>query len=73
VDSHEKLYRILDRNPRYPLAAYAAIHEGLDFTVRSRNVNGHVDGEELALGMAAYLKDKFGPYARMVLDGWGVH
>jgi uncharacterized repeat protein (TIGR04138 family) len=72
VDPQEKLYKVLDNDSRYPLPAYSAIHNGLDFTMKMKNVVGHVDGQELAVGMARYLKEEYGPFARMVLDGWGI-
>jgi len=72
VEVHEKLYQIIDKSPRYPLAAYTAIHKGLDFTMQLKNVVGHVNGQELALGMAGYMKIEYGPYAAIVLENWGI-
>jgi len=68
----ERLQEILVKHPEFPLAAYHAIHKGLDHTIKMKGAVGHVSGQELALGMAAYLRDDFGPFARIVLDGWGV-
>lgn len=73
MDSQAKFYEILDKDPRYPLAAYASIHKGLDYTMRMKKVVGHVDGQELAVGMAGYLRDEYGPFARLLLSGWGIH
>ena len=72
VDQQNKLYDILENDPRFPLAAYAAIHKGLDRTMRMKGVIGHVDGQELALGMAGYLKAEYGPFAKSLLYGWGI-
>ena len=72
VDPPTKLYEILENDSRYPLAAYAAIHKGLDFTMRMKRVVGHVDGQELAVGMAGYLKEEYGPFSRLLLNGWGI-
>lgn len=68
----DKLYEILEKDPRYPLPAYAAIHKGLDYTMKMKQVIGHVDGQELAVGMAGYLKEEFGPFAKTLLNGWGI-
>jgi uncharacterized repeat protein (TIGR04138 family) len=72
VEPQEKLYNLLEKDSRYPLPAYAAIHKGLDFTMKTKQVVGHVDGQELAIGMAGYLKEEYGPFCRMVLSGWGI-
>jgi uncharacterized repeat protein (TIGR04138 family) len=72
VDPQEKLYKVLENDSRYPLAAYSAMHNGLDFTMKLKKAVGHVDGQELAVGMARYLKEEYGPFARMVLNGWGI-
>lgn len=73
VDAHEKLFQVLDENPTYPLAAYHALSRGLEFTIRARRIFGHVTGQELAIGMAGYLKDQYGPFSRVVLDGWNIY
>ena len=71
-DPEKRLQEVLLNHPEFPLAAYHAIHKGLDHTVKMKGEVGHVSGQELALGMAAYLRDEFGPFARLVLDGWGI-
>ena len=73
MEAQDKLYKLLDRDPRYPLTAYAAIHKGLDYTMKMKQVVGHVDGQELAVGMAGYLKEQYGPFCLPVLNGWGIH
>jgi uncharacterized repeat protein (TIGR04138 family) len=73
VNPQAKFYEILDQNSRFPLAAYAAIHKGLDYTMKRKAVVGHVDGQELAVGMAGYLKEEYGPFASLLLNGWGIH
>lgn len=72
TDPQTKLFEVLDKDPTYPLAAYHAIHRGLDFTVRMKRETGHVSGQELAQGMAGYLRSEFGPFALMVLEGWNI-
>jgi uncharacterized repeat protein (TIGR04138 family) len=61
-----------ERSP-LPVTAYAAIHKGLDYTMKMKQVVGHVDGQELAVGMAGYLNQEYGPFARSLLNGWGIH
>ncbi|GMV64546.1 MAG: hypothetical protein KJ050_00355 [Candidatus Omnitrophica bacterium] len=73
VDAHEKLFQILDENPIYPLAAYHGLSRGLEYTIRAKRALGHVTGQELAIGMAGFMKEEYGPYARLVLDGWNIH
>ena len=68
----DKLHRILDSDPRFPIAAYHAVHKGLEFTLQLKKVQGHVTGQELAIGLAGYLRDEYGPFARLVLGGWNV-
>lgn len=68
----ERLNDLLDRDSTYPLAAYRALNKGLDYAVHLRRIPGHVTGQELSLGMAGYLKSEYGPFARMVLDGWNI-
>ena len=69
----ERLNEILDRHSSFPLAAYQALNRGLDYTVRMRKSSGHVTGQELVFGMAGHLKTEYGPFARLVLDGWNIH
>ncbi|MCA9413482.1 MAG: hypothetical protein KC931_01175 [Candidatus Omnitrophica bacterium] len=69
----ERLFQILDREKSFPLAAYTAIHKGLDYTLKIKRESGHVSGQELALGMAGYLKQEYGPFVGIVLKGWGIH
>jgi len=73
LEPQERLFQILDREQSFPLAAYTAIHKGLDYTLKIKRQNGHVSGQELALGMAGYLKQEYGPFAHLVLKGWGIH
>jgi len=69
----ERLIDLLDRDSTYPLVAYKALNKGLDYAVHLRKVPGHVTGQELSLGMAGYLKSEYGPFARIVLDGWNIN
>lgn len=72
MEPQERLFQILDREQSFPLAAYTAIHKGLDYTLKIKRQGGHVSGQELALGMAGYLKQEYGPFAHLVLKGWGI-
>ncbi len=72
MEPQERLFQILDREKSFPLAAYTAIHKGLDYTLKIKRQSGHVSGQELALGMAGYLKQEYGPFAHLVLRGWGI-
>lgn len=69
----ERLIDLLDRDTTYPLAAYRALNKGLDYAVHLRKSPGHVTGQELSYGMAGYLKSEYGPFARLILDGWNIH
>ncbi len=72
MEPQERLFQILDREKSFPLAAYTAIHKGLDYTLKIKKQNGHVSGQELALGMAGYIKQEYGPFSHLVLEGWGI-
>jgi uncharacterized repeat protein (TIGR04138 family) len=72
VEAQARLYQVLDLYPEFPLPAYHAIHKGLDYTVRLKGEFGHVSGQELAMGMAGYLKTEYGPFAPLVLAGWNI-
>ncbi len=69
---------LVEKDKRYPAAAYYFIRDGLDHTVRqqrrgARGVQRHVSGQELSQGLAAFALAEFGPMARFTLATWGLH
>jgi uncharacterized repeat protein (TIGR04138 family) len=69
----ELLQGVLTRDPRYAVEAYGFLRAGLDFTVRRLEKPRHVSGQELLDGLREFALAEFGPMAKTVLNGWGIH
>ena len=84
----DDLARVLARDPRYPIQAYAFVLEALEFTKqqkrrsqtrhrprRSRPVEAshHVTGRELCEGVRCLALRQYGFLALTVLNQWGIH
>ena len=63
---------LLERDFRYPRAAYRFVHEALNFTVAGLGMQRHVSGRELLEGIRRYALDEFGPLTLCVLNEWGI-
>lgn len=68
----EKLRAVTGRDPRYPVAAYRFIYEGLDYTVKNIGCKRHVTGRELAEGLRNLAIEQFGGLALLVLGQWNI-
>jgi uncharacterized repeat protein (TIGR04138 family) len=64
--------KLVRSDPRYPAQAYYLIYEGLDYTQRLLERQGHVSGQELAEGIRQMALEQFGLMARTVLASWGI-
>ena len=71
--SDDPIARILQKDPRFPRAAYDFVTEALQHTIRKIGEQRHVTARELLLGLRDYARDEFGPLARAVFESWGVH
>lgn len=67
------LARLMARDPRYELEAYAFVRDALEFTVRTLDQSRHVSGQELLGGIRKYALAEYGPMARTLLGCWGIH
>jgi uncharacterized repeat protein (TIGR04138 family) len=81
------LARVLARDPRYPIQAYAFVFEALEYTkrmdrrpassargrARSSAAPRHVTGRELCEGARRLALDSYGLMALTVLKLWGIH
>ncbi len=68
----EQIERITTADDRYRPDAYAFLMEALSFTQRRLNRERHVTGEELLNGIKEFAVRKFGPFATMIFERWGV-
>ena len=68
----EQLERITTVDERYRPDAYAFVMEALSFTQKRFNRELHVTGEELLAGIKEFAVRKFGPFATMIFERWGV-
>jgi uncharacterized repeat protein (TIGR04138 family) len=71
--TEDAIAKILQKDPRYPRAAYDFVTEALQHTIREIGEQRHVSARELLLGLRDYARDQFGPLARTVFESWGVH
>lgn len=82
------LARVLARDPRYPIQAYAFIFEALEYTKRtarrsptraqararsSSSATRHVTGRQLCEGARRLALESYGLMALTVLKLWGIH
>lgn len=77
-DFLNQIETLADQEGQYKREAYLFIFAALDYTVRAlKRANApeagrHVSGPELAWGIADYACDQYGPFARAVLEHWGI-
>lgn len=66
------------RDGRYPLEAYAFLHEGLDYTTKrlfaaaTPDAPRHVSGQELAEGLRCFALERWGMLAPAVFQRWSI-
>jgi len=68
----ELLDEVMAGDQRYARDAYVFVGESLGYTVQRSGRVGHVSGQELCKGLAAYALGQFGRLARSVLESWGI-
>ena len=75
----EAIRDIIEKDPRYPPAAYDFVRDAVSFTTDRKLREGgepsqlhHVSGQELLDGIRELALDQFGPLAMDVLDDWNV-
>ena len=60
------------RDTRYKVDAYLFVLNGLEFHLTRKGEKRHVKGQELSIGLLDFAHKQFGPFARTVLEHWGV-
>ncbi len=70
----EELKKIVEKDPRYELAAYEFVLEALTYTqeIASPGSSRHISGEELLEGIRELGLHSFGPLAGTVFRIWGI-
>lgn len=68
----DRLKAVVEKDGRFPLAAYRFMYEGLDYTVKNIGCKRHVTGRELAEGLRNLAIEQFGGLALMVFHGWNI-
>jgi uncharacterized repeat protein (TIGR04138 family) len=73
----EVVEHICRNDNRFDPEVYAFVREGLDYTLKSlkrhgHNVNRHVSGQELLLGLRDFALKEYGPMSKSILNIWGV-
>jgi len=72
LDIVHKEFIASGRDPRYRLAAYTFIMQGLEYCIAKAGEKRHLSGQELAQGLAELAHRQFGPLAQQVLAYWGI-
>jgi uncharacterized repeat protein (TIGR04138 family) len=78
AETVERFEQAIRDDGRYPPAAFAFLHRGLELT--TRQVYGsdppeaphHVSGQQLCMGLRALALGHWGPLARAVLSSWNI-
>lgn len=73
--------KLMDQAGPYPLEAYNFVREGLSFTVHNIHKNleeldeleRHVNGQQLCLGLRDFAIEQYGLLAPVVLNHWSVY
>ncbi len=69
----EKIEKIIAGDGQYKFEAYSFVMAALHYTVSKFDKPRHVTGSELLDGIRHYALDQFGPFARTVLNYWGIY
>ncbi len=72
ADFYEKIEKIVDKDGRYKVAAYAFVMLALNYTVTKLEKPRHVTGKELLQGIRKFGIAQYGPMAKTVFNYWGV-
>lgn len=81
LDVNEIVALIRKEDSRFDRLAYGFVRDGLEHAVKElkrrdasrAKVSRHVSGRELSEGLRDYALEQFGPLAKTVLNGWGIH
>jgi uncharacterized repeat protein (TIGR04138 family) len=71
-DFYEKVEKIVEKDPRYKVAAYAFVMLALNYTLSKLDKPRHVTGRELLEGIKRFGLAQYGPMTKTVFDYWGV-
>jgi uncharacterized repeat protein (TIGR04138 family) len=78
--NHDQMRILLRASGPYPLEAYQFVQEGLSFTSQQvhldpeifGDLDRHVTGQQLCMGLREYAIQRYGLLARTVLECWRV-
>lgn len=71
-DFYEKAEKIVEKDPRYKVAAYAFVMLALNYTLSKLDKPRHVTGRELLEGIKEFGLVQYGPMTRTVFVYWGI-
>lgn len=71
-DFYEKVEKIVEKDPRYKVAAYAFVMLALNYTLSKLDKPRHVTGRELLDGIREFGLAQYGPMTKTVFVYWGV-
>jgi uncharacterized repeat protein (TIGR04138 family) len=71
-DFYGKVEKIVEKDPRYKVAAYAFVMLALNYTLSKLDKPRHVSGRELLGGIKEFGLSQYGPMTKTVFDYWGV-
>ena len=71
-DFYEKAEKIVEKDPRYKVAAYAFVMLALNYTLSKLDKPRHVTGRELLEGIKEFGLAQYGPMTRTVFVYWGI-
>ena len=69
---YEKVEKIVEKDPRYKVAAYAFVMLALNYTLAKLDKPRHVSGKELLGGIREFGLAQYGPMTKTVFEYWGV-
>ncbi len=78
TDTAERFERAIRQDGRYPPAAYAFLHHGLERTIRTvhdeeePDTPRHVSGQQLCEGLRLLALESWGSLAQAVLGNWNI-
>ncbi len=67
-----KIESVIAKNRKYKFEAYSFVMSALHHTVSKLPKARHITGAELAEGIRDYAMEQYGPFARTVLQYWGI-
>jgi uncharacterized repeat protein (TIGR04138 family) len=66
------LQQIVEKDPRYPMEAYAFVLEALFYSREKLKIRGHVTGQQLLEAIRDLARERYGLMAKMVFAHWGI-